>query len=73
MPVLTTESGQEDTLLTTKEVSAILRVPTGTLRQWRHRKCGPAAIKYENGGLRYRASVVRSWLATQEENSAHTA
>jgi hypothetical protein len=73
MPVLTTESGQEDALLTTKEVSAILRVPLGTLRQWRHRKCGPTAIKYESGGIRYRRSAVLSWLTTQEENSTRTA
>lgn len=69
MPVLTTESGQEDHLLTCKEVSEILRVPSGTLAQWRHRGTGPQAIKYESGGIRYRASAIRAWFTEQETNS----
>jgi hypothetical protein len=69
MPVLTTESGQEDELLTPKEVSVVLRVPLGTLSQWRHRGAGPTPIRYETGTVRYRASVVSAWLAAQELNS----
>lgn len=69
MSVLTTESGQKDELLTPREVSAVLRVPLGTLAQWRHRGSGPQAIKYESGGVRYRASVIRAWFAEQEQNS----
>lgn len=70
MPVLTTESGQEDHLLTSKEVSEILRVPLGTLAQWRHRGRGPKSVKYENGNIRYRESTIRAWFAEQETNSA---
>ncbi|WP_202236588.1 helix-turn-helix transcriptional regulator [Actinacidiphila reveromycinica] len=69
MTVLTTESGQEDILLTPKEVSDVLRVPVGTLGQWRHRGTGPRSIKYESGGIRYRRSIVLAWLAEQELNS----
>jgi Helix-turn-helix domain len=72
MTVLTTESGQEDSLLTPKEVSAILRVPPGTLGQWRHRGTGPGHIKYESGGIRYRKSIVAAWLAEQEQSSTRT-
>jgi hypothetical protein len=72
MSVLTTESGQEDELLTPKEVAVILRVPLGTLAQWRHRGSGPKAIKFETGGIRYRASVIRKWFAEQEQNSTRT-
>jgi predicted DNA-binding transcriptional regulator AlpA len=72
MSVLTTESGQEEQLLTPKEVAAILRVPLGTLAQWRHRGSGPKSIKYESGGIRYRASVIRTWFDEQEQNSTRT-
>jgi hypothetical protein len=69
MTVLTTESGQEDALLTPPEVSDILRVPVGTLRQWRHRNTGPRAIRFESGSVRYRRSVVLDWLTAQEQNT----
>lgn len=72
MTVLTTESGQEDSLLTAREVSEILRVPQGTLGQWRHRGTGPRAIKYESGGIRYRKSTLMAWLADQEQSSIRT-
>lgn len=69
MTILTTESGQEDELLTPKEVAGVLRVPVGTLGQWRHRGTGPRAIRYETGAVRYRRSTVTTWLAEQEQNS----
>lgn len=69
MAVLTTESGQEDVLLTSREVADVLRVPVGTLGQWRHRGAGPRSIKYETGGVRYRRSTVLAWLAEQEQNT----
>jgi predicted DNA-binding transcriptional regulator AlpA len=61
-----------DELLTTEELSALLRVPTATLNTWRSRGGGPPFIKV--GRLpRYATSDVREWLegrksTTQEPN-----
>ncbi|KAB1102662.1 helix-turn-helix domain-containing protein [Micromonospora aurantiaca] len=48
------------------EVSAFLRVPVGTLYQWRHRRIGPRAAKVGRH-LRYNPADVRAWL---EERAA---
>jgi hypothetical protein len=55
----------QDELLTTAELSAMIKVPVGTLRQWRHRNFGPAGFAL-GGTVRYRRSVVEKWLADQE-------
>ncbi|MFV2099992.1 helix-turn-helix transcriptional regulator [Micromonospora sp. LOL_024] len=47
-----------------EEVSAFLRVPVGTLYQWRYRRTGPRAFKVGRH-LRYDPTDVRSWLTGQ--------
>ncbi|MEV7232292.1 helix-turn-helix domain-containing protein [Polymorphospora sp. NPDC051019] len=47
-----------------EEVSTYLRVPVGTLYQWRYRRTGPRAFKVGRH-LRYAPTDVRSWLARQ--------
>jgi excisionase family DNA binding protein len=49
---------------TIEEVSAFLRVPVGTLYQWRHRRTGPRASKVGKH-LRYNPAEVRTWLERQ--------
>ncbi|MFI7210558.1 helix-turn-helix domain-containing protein [Micromonospora maritima] len=46
------------------ETAAFLRVPVGTLYQWRHRRTGPRASKVGRH-LRYNPADVRAWLAEQ--------
>lgn len=48
-----------------EEVSAFLRVPVGTLYQWRHRRIGPPAAKVGRH-LRYDSAKVRAWFDAQE-------
>jgi predicted DNA-binding transcriptional regulator AlpA len=45
-----------------EDVSEFLRVPVGTLYQWRYRRIGPRAFKVGRH-LRYDPADVRSWLA----------
>lgn len=54
-----------DELWTTADVSAYLKIPAGTLRQWRHRGFGPKGFAV-GGAVRYRRSVVEAWTAQQE-------
>lgn len=70
MPAVTTQSGQGDALLTPKEVSTVLKVPTGTLDQWRYRGLGPPWFKLENGHIRYRESKFTEWLTAQEQRNS---
>lgn len=51
---------------TIREVAAFLRVPVGTLYQWRHRRTGPRALKVGRH-LRYLPDEVRAWLANQQK------
>jgi predicted DNA-binding transcriptional regulator AlpA len=46
------------------EVSAFLKIPPGTLYQWRHRRKGPPSAKVGRH-LRYNPDDVRAWLANQ--------
>ena len=46
---------------TIEEVSAFLRVPIGTLYQWRSRRTGPKASKVGRS-LRYDPADVRTWF-----------
>ncbi len=54
-----------DEFLTTTELGTLLKVPVGTLRQWRHRGFGPRGFAL-GGTVRYRRSVVEKWIAEQE-------
>ncbi|MGW3612530.1 MULTISPECIES: helix-turn-helix transcriptional regulator [unclassified Micromonospora] len=51
-----------DDLWSIEDVAAFLRVPVGTLYQWRYRRTGPRAFKVGRH-LRYDPADVRSWLA----------
>ena len=46
------------------DTAAFLRVPVGTLYQWRHRRIGPRAAKVGRH-LRYNPADVRAWLEEQ--------
>ena len=47
----------------------MVRRPTATLRQWRHRGVGPRCFRIE-GRVVYRRSDVELYLAEQERQSA---
>ena len=47
-----------------EETSAYLRIPAGTLYQWRHRRMGPPAFKVGRH-LRYDPAAVRAWVMGQ--------
>lgn len=64
MPSATTTTESE--ILDTAEVSRWLKVPPGTLRNWRSRGTGPASFKLNGGRVVYRRRAVEAWLATQE-------
>jgi len=54
---------------TIHDVSAYLRIPVGTLYQWRYRRTGPKAAKVGRH-LRYHPGEVKAWLAEQERHHA---
>ncbi len=58
----TTETS--DQTWTVHEVAAFLRIPVGTLYQWRHRRTGPKAAKVGRH-LRYHPDEVRAWFERQ--------
>jgi Helix-turn-helix domain len=58
-----------ESVWTIEDVSAFLRIPVGTLYQWRHRRTGPPACKVGRH-LRYDPAAVRVWLAAQEQPHA---
>jgi hypothetical protein len=47
-----------------EDTSAYLRIPVGTLYQWRHRRMGPPAFKVGRH-LRYDPTGVRAWVTSQ--------
>ncbi|GAA2368105.1 hypothetical protein GCM10010170_067870 [Dactylosporangium salmoneum] len=51
--------------LSIDEVAALLRVPKGTLYQWRSRRKGPKARKVGRH-LRYDPADVQAWFRDQE-------
>lgn len=48
-------------LLDPDQLSILLKVPKGTIYQWRHRGIGPRSIRVGRH-LRYRRSDVERWL-----------
>jgi excisionase family DNA binding protein len=54
-------SPEPERLWTVHEVSTYLRIPVGTLYQWRHRRIGPPASK-TGRHLRYDPNAVREWV-----------
>jgi hypothetical protein len=59
----------DEGLLTTAEVSEMLRRPVGTLRQWRHRSYGPKGFRL-GGAVVYRRSAVIDWVRECEAAEA---
>lgn len=58
-----------DELMTANDVADVLGLSTGTLANWRSLGMGPTYVKL-GGRVRYRASGVNSWVASQEHESA---
>jgi excisionase family DNA binding protein len=59
-----TKYSDPDQLWTIEDAARYLRVPPGTLYQWRHRRTGPRAFKVGRH-LRYDPADVRAWLEGQ--------
>lgn len=55
---------EPDELWSIQDTAAFLRVPVGTLYQWRHRRIGPPAFKLGRH-LRYDPAAVRAWVTRQ--------
>jgi hypothetical protein len=62
LTVVPAESPEE--LWSIQDTAAFLRVPVGTLYQWRHRRIGPPAFKLGRH-LRYDPAAVRAWVTGQ--------
>jgi predicted DNA-binding transcriptional regulator AlpA len=52
------------TLLTAADLAEFLRVPVGTLRQWRYLGTGPRPLRLGRQ-VRYEAAEVRRWLSEE--------
>ena len=62
----------ESELMTTKEVSKLLRLGEWTLRQWRKKSIGPDFYSME-GNIRYSKVNVEQYLKSRlEGNSMHS-
>jgi hypothetical protein len=51
-------------LLTPQEVASILRIPVGTLAQWRYRRIGPPYLKIGHH-VPYKAEALDAWINDQ--------
>jgi excisionase family DNA binding protein len=58
----------EDDLLTTAEVSALLGIPTSTLRWYRSMNKGPACFRLGRS-VRYRRTAIQEWIESSEARS----
>jgi DNA-binding transcriptional regulator YiaG len=52
-----------DRMLTTKQAAMILGVSFETLKKWRQRRKRPQFLRYPDGAIRYRLSVIMRFLA----------
>lgn len=55
----------DDEIMTTTDVATVLKVPAGTLKQWRSTGRGPRWFRLSERSVRYRRSDVDAWLAAQ--------
>lgn len=58
-----------DEYLTTRDVSAMLGLPDGTVRKMRRTGKGPEFVSFD-GPIRYRRSVVEAYIAEKEAAAA---
>jgi len=72
MTGLAFDDDEHDELLLTEEVSAMTRVPVGTLRRWRSQRppVGPPSFPLNGFRVVYRKSKVREWILQQEKTGA---
>lgn len=68
-----TGSVATDELLTTAEVSDVLKTPVATLRYWRHNGSGPRSFRLGPRRVMYRRSDVLAWLEAQYADSGPAA
>lgn len=59
-------TGDDDPLLTIADVAGLLKIPVGSLRQWRVRGYGPAGFLVGKH-LRFRRRDVQLWIDDQAE------
>ncbi len=71
MPELSFDDDEPDELLLTEEVSAIIRVPVGTLRRWRSQQppVGPPCFSLNGFRVVYRKSKLLEWVLQQEASA----
>jgi hypothetical protein len=53
----------DDDLLRTDAAAAVCGYRPDTLAEWRRRGYGPAYVRSESGGIRYRRADLDAWLA----------
>lgn len=57
-------------LLTTREVSALIGVPAGTLQNLRWRGEGPKYVKVSRRSVRYRDTDLEQWISEHVQDPA---
>lgn len=62
---MTAQPAQPDTLMTRKEVAAVLHVTTRTLTRWSTEGIGPQPLTLAPRVVRYRASDVQAFIEAQ--------
>lgn len=62
---MTAQPEQPDTLMTRKEVAAVLHVNPRTLTRWRQEGIGPQPLTLAPRVVRYRASDVQAFIEAQ--------
>lgn len=56
-------------LMTSAEVANLIRIPTATLRYWRHIGVGPRSFKMGPRRVLYRREDIQAWVAGQYAES----
>lgn len=59
-----------ETLLTSPELAAWLRIRSHSLSNWRQREKGPAFYRLASNKVRYKVADIRAWLLTLRKDFA---
>jgi DNA-binding transcriptional regulator YiaG len=51
-----------DRMLTTRQVATMLGVSEEALKKWRQRRMRPGFVRYHDGAVRYRLSVILKFM-----------